>query len=129
MFSVKQEKKGLSVSSIRKSMAAFNFAINMQNQMIRACFPSLHALKQDYVTNEDPICGNARKRAKTNKKGVYNIAPMCGQSNIKSNQEDVQKGHIEDPMSDKVLKKINIYFPRLAMPYVNLPSPISSMSR
>ena len=113
MFSANQEKKGLSVSSIRKSMVAFNFAINMQNQMIRACFPSLHGLKQDNVTKEDPIYGNARKRAKTNKKGVYNIAPMCGQSKKKSNQEDVQKGHVEDPMSDKVLKKINIYFLRL----------------
>ena len=39
-FSVNQEVKGLSASSIRKSMGAFNVGIKSQNQIIRAVFPT-----------------------------------------------------------------------------------------
>ena len=50
-----------------------------------------------------------RKRAKTDKKGVYNMSPMFKKNNIKSDQEDVQNRHVEDHMSDRILKKINSY--------------------
>ena len=110
-FSVFQEKGGLSAASIRKGMGAFNLAISMQNQMIRAVFPKLPHLEQAAVTVEDAIY--ARKRARQKKRGVYNTAPLVGNSKKRIEQEDVQKGCVEDPVSDAVLTKVNYNFLRL----------------
>ena len=90
-------------------MGAFNVAIQSQNQILRAVFPTKPYLEQHLVTIGDAIYGDARKRAKQNKKGVYAKSPSVG-GNATSKQEDVQRGKVEDPVSEKVLMKANYYY-------------------